>query len=74
MEVLLVAIAVQLLAGCVAAAFSKWPRTATAFGAGGVAVGCLLALASTAHVLLGGPTESLRLGLGPFSRHLLRGD
>lgn len=60
MEVLLVAISVQLLAGCAAAAFSKWPRTASAIGAGGAAVGCLLALALTTRVLLGGPTESVR--------------
>jgi hydrogenase-4 component B len=61
MDVLLAAILIQLLAGTAALLSSKWPRTATVLGAGGAALGCLLGLAPTLRVLLGGPTESLRL-------------
>jgi hydrogenase-4 component B len=61
MEVLLAAILLQLLAGTAALLSSKWPRAATGLGAGGAALGCLLGLAPTLRVLLGGPPESLRL-------------
>ena len=61
MDVLLVAITLQVLAGTAALLFSKWPRTATALGAGGAVVGCLVGLAPTLRVLLGGTPESLRL-------------
>jgi hydrogenase-4 component B len=61
MDVLLAAILLQLLAGTAALLSSKWPRAATVAGAGGAALGCLLGLAPTLRVLLGGPPESLRL-------------
>jgi hydrogenase-4 component B len=61
MDVLLVAIAVQVLAGSAAFAFSKWPRVATTVGAGGAVLGCLLGLAPTLRVLMSGTPESLRL-------------
>jgi len=61
MDVLLVAIALQVLAGTAAFVFSKWPRTATTVGAGGAVFGCLLGLAPTLRVLLGGTPESMRL-------------
>jgi hydrogenase-4 component B len=61
MDVLLAAILLQLLAGTAALLSSKWPRAATVLGAGGAALGCLLGLAPTLRVLLGGPPESLRL-------------
>jgi hydrogenase-4 component B len=61
MDILLVAIALQVLAGTAAFIFSKWPRAATLLGAGGAALGCLVGLAPTLRVLLGGAPESLRL-------------
>jgi formate hydrogenlyase subunit 3/multisubunit Na+/H+ antiporter MnhD subunit len=61
MDVLLVAIALQVLAGTAAFVFSKWPRAATTVGAGGAVLGCLLGLAPTLRVLLGGEPELLRL-------------
>ena len=72
MDVLLVAIALQMLAGTAALLFSKWPRAATAVGAGGAALGCLVGLAPTLRVLLGGAPESVASGLGRFARGLLR--
>jgi formate hydrogenlyase subunit 3/multisubunit Na+/H+ antiporter MnhD subunit len=60
MDVLLVAISLQLLAGTAAFIFSKWPRVATALGASGAVLGCLVGLAPTLRVLLGGTPESLR--------------
>src|SRR5438874_1088168 len=60
MDVLLVAIAIQVLAGTVAFVFSKWPRAATVLGAGGAVLGCLVGLAPTLRVLLGGEPEALR--------------
>lgn len=61
MDALLAAILLQLLAGTAALFSSKWPRAATGLGAGGTTLGCLLGLAPTLRVLLGGPPESLRL-------------
>src|SRR5258708_3120544 len=61
MDVLLVAIALQVLAGTAALLFSKWPRAATALGAGGTVLACLVGLAPTLRVLLGATPESLRL-------------
>lgn len=61
MDVLLVAISVQLLAGSAALLLSNWPRAATALGAGGAVLGCVLGLAPTLPILLGGIPESLRL-------------
>jgi hydrogenase-4 component B len=61
MAVLLFAITLQIVAGTAALFFSKWPRIATVFGVGGTALGCLVGLAPTIHILLGGSPESLRL-------------
>ncbi len=61
MDLLLGAVALQVLAGTAALLFSKWPRAATALGAGGAALACLVGLAPTMRVLLGGTPESLRL-------------
>jgi formate hydrogenlyase subunit 3/multisubunit Na+/H+ antiporter MnhD subunit len=60
MDVLLVAVAVQVLAGMAAFVFSKSPRTATVLGTGGAVVGCLIGLAPTVRVLFGGSPETLR--------------
>jgi formate hydrogenlyase subunit 3/multisubunit Na+/H+ antiporter MnhD subunit len=60
MDVLLVAISLQLLAGTTALLFSKWPRVATALGAGGALLGCLVGLAPTVRVLLGRTPDSLQ--------------
>jgi hydrogenase-4 component B len=60
MDALLVAIALQALAGIAALVFSKSPRAATVLGAGGAVAGCLLGLAPTLRVLLGGAPESVR--------------
>lgn len=61
MDVLLLAITIQVLAGTIALLFSKMPRAATVLGAGGAALGCLVGLVPTLSVLLGGVPESLRL-------------
>jgi formate hydrogenlyase subunit 3/multisubunit Na+/H+ antiporter MnhD subunit len=60
MDVLLVAMSLQVLAGTAAFAFSKWPRVATALGAGGAVLGCVVGLVPTLRVLVGGSPESLR--------------
>jgi hydrogenase-4 component B len=71
MDVLLCAVALHLLAGIAALAFAKSPRAATALGAGGATLACLLALAPTLGVLMGGPPEALRWtwdsSHGPFA-------
>ncbi len=61
MDVLLAAVALHLMSGTAALVCSKWPRAATALGAGGSTLGCALGLAPTLRVLLGGDPESLRL-------------
>ena len=61
MDALLIAIALQVLAGAVAFACSRSPRVATAFGAGGAVVGCVLGLFPALHVLLSGSPESIHL-------------
>lgn len=61
MDVLLVAMAIQAFAGFTALLFSKRPRTATVFGAGGAVLGCLIGLVPALRVLLEGRAESLRL-------------
>jgi formate hydrogenlyase subunit 3/multisubunit Na+/H+ antiporter MnhD subunit len=61
MDVLLVAVALQVIAGTAAFLVSKWPRAATLLGAGGAVLGCLVGLAPTLRVLGGGTPESLRL-------------
>jgi formate hydrogenlyase subunit 3/multisubunit Na+/H+ antiporter MnhD subunit len=70
MDVLLVAVALQVIAGTAAFVFSKWPRAATVLGAGGAVLGCLVGLAPTLRVLAGGTPESLRFAWdashGPF--------
>src|SRR5947207_11560240 len=67
MDVLLVAISLQVLAGTAAFLFSKWPRAATALGAGGAALGCLLGLVPTLPILTGDAPE--RLGLAWDASH-----
>jgi formate hydrogenlyase subunit 3/multisubunit Na+/H+ antiporter MnhD subunit len=59
MDVLLVALAVQVLSGGAALLFSRQPRTATVLGAGGAVAGCLLGLIPTLRILLNGTPESL---------------
>lgn len=59
MELLLLAIVLQLAAGVAALACARWPRAATLLGSGGAVAGCLLAMAPTLRVLLGGPADSL---------------
>ena len=59
MDVLLVAISLQVLAGTAAFLFSKWPRAATALGAGGAALGCLVGLAPMVRALPGHASECL---------------
>jgi hydrogenase-4 component B len=61
MDVLLVALVLQVLAGSAALLFSHWPRAATAVGAGGAALSCLVGLVPTLRVLLSGTPESLCL-------------
>jgi len=61
MDVILAALAIQVLAGIVALAFSKWPRVATIAGAGGAVLGCLMALPPAIRVLSSGTPESLNL-------------
>lgn len=61
MDALLVAIALQVLAGTVAWLLSKWPRAATVLGAGGAVLGCLVGLAPVLRVLLSGTPQSLRV-------------
>lgn len=70
MDVLLIAIVLQVLAGIAALFFSKWPRAATALGAGGAVLGCLIGLIPSLRVLLSGEPVSLCLAWdashGPF--------
>jgi hydrogenase-4 component B len=61
MDALLVGVTVQVLAGATAFLFSKWPRTATALGAGGAVLGCLGGVVPVLRVLRGGRPESLTL-------------
>ncbi|HEV3384341.1 MAG TPA: proton-conducting transporter membrane subunit [Gemmata sp.] len=61
MDVMLWAIALQLVAGTTALLLTKKPYTATLIGAGGTVLGCSACLVPTLRVLLGGATESLRL-------------
>jgi formate hydrogenlyase subunit 3/multisubunit Na+/H+ antiporter MnhD subunit len=61
MEVLLVAMALQVCGGIAALALSKWPRVATVFGAAGSVAGCLIGLAATLNVFVTGRSDSLRL-------------
>ena len=70
MDALLAAVTLLMLAGTAAFACTKAPRAATAFGAGGAVLACLIGLVPTLQVLFGGAPESLRLGWdaahGPF--------
>src|SRR3984957_19051581 len=61
MDVLLWAVALQVLSGATALIFSKTPRVATWIGAGGALLGSLASLVPTLHSLLSGDTQSLRL-------------
>jgi hydrogenase-4 component B len=60
MDLLLIAVAMQLVSGIAAFACSKAPRLATVLGAGGAVAGCLMGLVPTLRVLLGAAPESLR--------------
>jgi hydrogenase-4 component B len=61
MDILLLAMSLQVLAGTAALLVSKWPRAASFLGAGGAALGCLVGLVPTLRVLLGGTPEAIRL-------------
>jgi hydrogenase-4 component B len=61
MDVLLAAVALQVLAGTAAFFLSSRPRTATVLGAGGAALGCLIGLAPTLRVLWTDTPDSLCL-------------
>lgn len=61
MEVMLAAVVILVLSGTVALLASKWPRTATALGAGGAVLGCLVGLVPTLQILSGATAQSLRL-------------
>ena len=61
MEEMLAAVLILVLTGTAALVVWKWPRAATALGAGGAVLGCLLGLVPTLRVLLGGAPQSLRL-------------
>jgi formate hydrogenlyase subunit 3/multisubunit Na+/H+ antiporter MnhD subunit len=61
MDVLLGAVILQVLTGIAALVFGKSPRTATAWGAGGAVLGCLVGLVPTLRILLGGAPDSLCL-------------
>ncbi len=61
MDVLLWAVALQVLAGATAVTLSKMPRVATWVGAGGALLGSLASLVPTFRALLSGDSESLRL-------------
>lgn len=61
MDVVLVALLILILSGTAALALSRWPRAATAWGAGGAVLGCAVALVPTLRVLLGARAESLRV-------------
>jgi hydrogenase-4 component B len=58
MDLLLSAVALQLVSGIAAFACSKAPRLATAVGAGGAMAGCGLGLMPAMRILLGGAPES----------------
>lgn len=60
MDVVLVAILILVLSGITALALARWPRTATALGAGGAVLGCAVGVIPTPRVLLGASPESLR--------------
>jgi formate hydrogenlyase subunit 3/multisubunit Na+/H+ antiporter MnhD subunit len=59
MDVLLVAVSLQITAGTAAFAFSRWQHLATMLGAGGAFAGSLLGLFPTLRVLMGGSPQSL---------------
>lgn len=61
MDVLLIAVLLQVTAGLAALAGANSPRLATALGAGGTTAGCMLGLLPTLHILLGGAPTSVRL-------------
>jgi formate hydrogenlyase subunit 3/multisubunit Na+/H+ antiporter MnhD subunit len=61
MTVLLVAVAVLVGSALAALLASGSPRAATALGAGGAVVACVLGLIATVPVLFGAPAETLRL-------------
>ncbi len=61
MTVLLVAVAVLVCSGLAALLVSGSPRAATALGAGGAVVACVIGLIAAVPFLFGTPAESLRL-------------
>jgi hydrogenase-4 component B len=70
MDVLLIAILLQVAGGVAAVLSSRWPAAATVLGAGGAVLGCSLGLGPTIQVLLGGAAQSIELrwdtSHGPF--------
>jgi hydrogenase-4 component B len=60
-SLILACLGLMLLGAVGALAAARSPRAATALGAGGVIVGCLVGLVPVVHALLGGAPESLRL-------------
>lgn len=67
MAVLLAALVLQVSAGVAAAFCSRWPRLATALGAGGAVAGCVAGFGPTLGVLLG--ASSLELSLSWDAAH-----
>jgi hydrogenase-4 component B len=61
MEAVLAALLVLALSGTTALLLSKWPRAATATGAGGAVLGCLMGLVPALSILLGASPELLDL-------------
>src|SRR5512140_2488369 len=74
MRLLLLAVAVQLLAGLAAALVRGARSWSTAIGVGGAVVGAAVGLVPVTRVLLGAPAEALHLGwdvpLGAFAVEL----
>ena len=60
MDVVLVAVVIQLAGGAAALVLSRRPRAATLAGAGAVVAGCLLGLVPALRILAGDAPEMLR--------------
>lgn len=58
MTLLFVSVAVFMLSGVLAAALSRWPRAASAAGAGGAVAGCLVGAIFAVSTLRGGVSSS----------------
>jgi hydrogenase-4 component B len=61
MDVLLIAMILLVVCGIAALFVGRFPQLATMIGAGGAVAGCMLGLLPTLQLLLGGPSQSLRL-------------